>query len=121
MRKLRKVILFVVVVVVVVAVWPFVYVGAHGAAVLAASADQIREAAPAPPPDARFKADILVIVAHPDDETMVTGYLARAIFDGQKRVAAIFGTPGNGGGDVAKCDGRNRLRADEGLRSDRDQ
>lgn len=53
------------------------------------------------PPDDRFKADILVIVAHPDDETMVTGYLARAIFDEHKRVAVIFGTRGDGGGDAA--------------------
>jgi LmbE family N-acetylglucosaminyl deacetylase len=52
------------------------------------------------PPDDRFKADILVIVAHPDDETMVTGYLARAIFDQHKRVAVIFGTRGDGGGDA---------------------
>lgn len=52
------------------------------------------------PPDERFKADILVIVAHPDDETAVTGYLARAIFDEHKRVAVIFGTRGDGGGDA---------------------
>jgi len=57
-------------------------------------------AAPYPQPDERFKADILVIVAHPDDETEITGYLARAIFDEHKRVAAIFGTPGNSGGDA---------------------
>jgi len=61
---------------------------------------KIREAPPNPPPDERFKTDILVIVAHPDDETEVTGYLARAIFDEHKRVAAIFGTPGNGGGNM---------------------
>src|ERR1700757_3014751 len=53
------------------------------------------------PPDDRFKADILVIVAHPDDETEVTGYLARAIFDEHKRVAVIFGTHGDGGGNAA--------------------
>ena len=51
-------------------------------------------------PDDRFKADILVVVAHPDDETEVTGYLARAIFDERKRVAVIFGTRGDGGGDA---------------------
>ena len=61
---------------------------------------EIREAPPNLPPDERFKADILVIVAHPDDETEITPYLARAIFDQHKRVAAIFGTPGNGGGDM---------------------
>lgn len=66
----------------------------------AADDKKIPEAPPNLPPDERFKADILVIVAHPDDETEVTGYLARAIFDEHKRVAAIFGTPGNGGGDA---------------------
>jgi len=57
-------------------------------------------APPNPAPDERFKADILVIVAHPDDETAVGPYLARAIFDQHKRVAVIYGTPGNGGGDA---------------------
>ena len=52
------------------------------------------------PPDDRFKADILVVVAHPDDETEVAGYLARAIFDEHKRVAVVFGTRGDGGGDA---------------------
>lgn len=61
---------------------------------------QVPQAPPSPEPDDRFKADILVIVAHPDDETMVTGYLARAIYDEHKRVAVIFGTRGNGGGNA---------------------
>jgi len=97
-------------------VLPIICIGAPGAAVQAAGAGQIREAAQTPPPDARFKADILVIVAHPDDETMVTGYLARAIFDEQKRVAAIFGTPGNGGGDAvsnAQADALGEVRITE--------
>ena len=64
----------------------------------AANDKTIPEASPNLAPDERFKTDILVIVAHPDDETEVTGYLARAIFDEHKRVAVIFGTPGNGGG-----------------------
>lgn len=42
-----------------------------------------------PGPDERFKANILVIVAHPDDETLIAGYLARAIFDQKKKVAII--------------------------------
>lgn len=71
-----------------------------GAGGHAADNGNIREAPPNPPQDERFKTDILVIVAHPDDETEVTGYLARAIFDEHKRVAAIFGTPGNGGSDA---------------------
>lgn len=47
----------------------------------------------------RWKADLLVVVAHPDDETVIGSYLARAIFDEGKRVAVVFGTRGNGGGD----------------------
>jgi len=53
-----------------------------------------------PGPDDRFKADILVIVAHPDDETLIAGYLARAIFDQKKRVAVVYGTRGDAGGNV---------------------
>jgi LmbE family N-acetylglucosaminyl deacetylase len=53
------------------------------------------------PPDDRFKADILLVVAHPDDETEVTGYLALATFDEHKRIAVIFGTRGDGGGNSA--------------------
>jgi LmbE family N-acetylglucosaminyl deacetylase len=64
------------------------------------SPQQLPEAPPNPRLDERFKTDILVIVAHPDDETMVTGYLARAIYDEHKRVAAIFGTRGDGGGNA---------------------
>src|SRR6266700_4147139 len=62
---------------------------ARGAALQAAQAGQIPEAPASPGPDDRYKADILVIVAHPDDETMVTAYLAKAIFDEHKRVAVI--------------------------------
>ncbi len=52
-----------------------------------------------PNPDERFKADLLLVVAHPDDETEIGAYLARAIFDEKKRVAVVFGTRGNQGGD----------------------
>jgi len=52
-----------------------------------------------PGPDDRFKADILLIVAHPDDEQGITGYLARAM-DEHKRVAVLWGTRGDTGGDV---------------------
>src|SRR5579863_4684758 len=69
-------------------------------AVLAVSVSAFAQLRPVPP-DERFKADILVVVAHPDDETEVTGYLARAIFEEHKRVAVIFGTRGDGGGDAA--------------------
>src|SRR5271157_2967677 len=49
------------------------------------------------PPDERFKADILVIVAHPDDESLIAGYLARAALDENKRVAVVFTTRGDAG------------------------
>lgn len=58
-----------------------------------------QQAPPLLPPDARYKADILLIVAHPDDETAISSYLARAIFDQHKRVAVIYGTRGDGGGN----------------------
>ena len=66
----------------------------------ALTAAEMPKAPPAPRPDDRFKADILIVVAHPDDETMVTGYLAKAIYDEHRRVAVIFGTRGDGGGNA---------------------
>ena len=47
--------------------------------------------------DERFKVDILVVVAHPDDEAFFTPYLVRAINDLHKRVAVIFSTRGGSG------------------------
>ena len=49
-------------------------------------------------PDARYKADVLLVVAHPDDEGAATAYLARAIDEG-KRVAVVYGTRGGNGGN----------------------
>jgi LmbE family N-acetylglucosaminyl deacetylase len=46
--------------------------------------------------DGRYKADILLVVAHPDDEGAATAYLARAIDEG-KRVAVVYGTRGSSG------------------------
>lgn len=50
-------------------------------------------------PDERYKVDILVVVAHPDDEGAVTPYLARAIYDLHKTAAVVFGTRGGSGGN----------------------
>ena len=50
-----------------------------------------------PPADDRFKADILVVVAHPDDESIIAGYLAKASLDEHKRIAVVFTTRGNAG------------------------
>ena len=48
-------------------------------------------------PDERYKADILIVVAHPDDEAFFTPYAAKAIYDMHKRVAVIFSTHGGSG------------------------
>src|SRR5246127_1429475 len=58
-----------------------------------------QEAKPLPAPDERYKADILLVVAHPDDEGAATPYLARAIYDEHKRVAVVFTTRGGSGGN----------------------
>lgn len=50
-------------------------------------------------PDERYKADILLIVAHPDDEGIATPYLARALDEG-KRVAVVYGTRGGNGSNT---------------------
>ena len=50
----------------------------------------------APKADDRFKADVLLIVAHPDDETGVSAYLAQLLDQG-KRVAAVYLTHGEAG------------------------
>jgi LmbE family N-acetylglucosaminyl deacetylase len=55
---------------------------------------------PSAAPDDRFKADLLLVVAHPDDESEIGPYLAKAVFDEHKRVAVVFGTRGNGGGNA---------------------
>jgi LmbE family N-acetylglucosaminyl deacetylase len=50
-----------------------------------------------PPPDPRFKADILVIAPHPDDESTIAGYLAKAVLDEHRRVAVVLTTRGDAG------------------------
>ena len=93
-----------------------------GAAVLCAQApsdakpDRYRDNSR--PQDSRFKADILLVVAHPDDEVMATAYLAREIYDNHKRVAVVYQTSGDGGnndvgpeqaaamGDIRQIEGR---------------
>jgi LmbE family N-acetylglucosaminyl deacetylase len=59
-----------------------------------------QEAKPLPLQDDRYKADILLVVAHPDDEGAATAYLARAIDEG-KRVAVVYGTRGSSGANEA--------------------
>lgn len=50
-------------------------------------------------PDDRYKTDILLIIAHPDDEGIATPYLARALDEG-KRVAVAYGTRGGNGSNT---------------------
>jgi LmbE family N-acetylglucosaminyl deacetylase len=73
------------------------------------------------PPDPRYKADILLVVAHPDDEVMATAYLAREIYDNNKRVAVVYQTAGDEGnndvgpeqaaalGDIRQIEGRRAV------------
>jgi LmbE family N-acetylglucosaminyl deacetylase len=57
-------------------------------------------APPRPKADDRYKADILVVIAHPDDESGdIAAYLARAIFDEHRRIAVVCATRGDRGGD----------------------
>src|SRR5215204_5039570 len=50
-------------------------------------------------PDTRMKLDALVVVAHPDDETAIASYLAKAVFDDGRRVGVVYITDGEGGGN----------------------
>src|SRR5437868_6957649 len=59
-----------------------------------------QEPATNPPPDERFKVDILVIAPHPDDETTIAGYLAKAVLDDKKRVAVVVTTRGDAGSNL---------------------
>jgi LmbE family N-acetylglucosaminyl deacetylase len=51
------------------------------------------------PPDDRYTADLLLIVAHPDDDVVIGGYLARIALDERKRIAVVYCTNGDGGGN----------------------
>ncbi|MGB6692329.1 MAG: PIG-L family deacetylase [Terracidiphilus sp.] len=50
-------------------------------------------------PDDRYKADVLLVVAHPDDDVVIGGYLARIALDEHKRIAVVYCTRGDGGGN----------------------
>jgi len=63
-----------------------------------------------PLPDERYKVDVLLVVAHPDDEGAATPYLARAL-DEHKRVAVVFGTRGSSGTNEAGAEQAEALGA----------
>lgn len=77
-------------------VWATLLISSGAVAQSAAS----QQARPLPQPDDRYKTDILLVVAHPDDEGAATPYLARAIDEG-KRVAVAYGTHGSSGANEA--------------------
>jgi LmbE family N-acetylglucosaminyl deacetylase len=70
-------------------------------------------------PDDRLKADLLLLVAHPDDDTLAGPYLARAVGEEKRRVAVIFMTSGDSGGNQSGAERGTALgmiRRIEGLR-----
>jgi LmbE family N-acetylglucosaminyl deacetylase len=54
-----------------------------------------------PQPDERYKVDILEVVGHPDDDVEVAAYAAKLIEQQHKRVAVVYTTRGNSGGNAA--------------------
>ncbi len=66
-----------------------------------ASGVKAQQAEPNPEPDSRYKLDILVVVGHPDDDITVAAYVAKLIEQQHKRVAVVYGTRGNSGGNAA--------------------
>jgi LmbE family N-acetylglucosaminyl deacetylase len=60
--------------------------------------------------DERYKVDVLLVVAHPDDEAAATPYLARAL-DEHKRVAVAYGTRGSSGANSAGAEQASALGA----------
>lgn len=79
----------------------------------------LKEAPALPAPDERYKADILLIVAHPDDEGMVIGYLARAILDEHKRVAVLWCTRGGSGSNSMGIEMAKGLEAEREIEARR--
>jgi len=50
-------------------------------------------------PDKRFKSDILLVIAHPDDETAIGSFLAKLVFDENRIISVVYTNRGNGGGN----------------------
>jgi LmbE family N-acetylglucosaminyl deacetylase len=76
------------------------------------TAQSVKTAKQLPKPDDRYKADILLIVAHPDDDTGILNYITRASLDEHKRVAVVFSTRGNSGGNAAGME-QSKAMSDE--------
>src|SRR5438094_5112602 len=68
-----------------------------------------QQAPPNPEPDYRYKIDILEVVGHPDDEIMVAAYVSELTEQQHKRVAVVYTTRGNSGGNAAGPEQSNAL------------
>src|SRR5437899_833533 len=98
---------------------PLQEIGASLAA-LGCNIEAAQEPAALPSADQRYKVDLILVVAHPDDEGAATAYLARAL-DEHKRVAVVISTRGSSGankagteqaaalGDIREIEARNAL------------
>lgn len=65
-----------------------------------------------PGPDPRYKADLLLVVAHPDDETALGAFLCRTVLDEGRRVAVVYTNRGSGGGNSAGVEQSRALGAE---------
>ena len=59
--------------------------------------------------DERYKVDFLLILAHEDDDTAFSGFLARAIYDQHRKGAVIFITRGDAGDNAVGTERGNAL------------
>jgi len=73
------------------------------------SKSQSQQAPANPEPDSRYKVDILEVVGHPDDDIEVAAYVAKLIEQQHKRVAVIYATRGNSGGNAVGLEQANAL------------
>jgi len=62
---------------------------------------QAQQAPPYPAPDERSKVDILEVNGHPDDDIQFAAYVAKLVEQEHKRVAVVYTTRGNSGGNAA--------------------
>ena len=69
--------------------------------IAAGSHSQAQQAPPYPPPDDRYKVDILEVNGHPDDDIQFAAYVAKMVEQQHKKVAVIYATRGNSGGNAA--------------------
>ena len=70
---------------------------------------QSQQAPRYPSPDERYKVDILEVVGHPDDDIEVAAYVAKLIEQQHKKVAVVYTTRGNSGGNAAGPEQANAL------------